>query len=283
MIPPREQWCIQIDVTNACVRACSNCTRMLAHARSTFHMSPHTFERALQALAAFPSTSPPDHRGRQKVVGIIGGEPLLHPDFAELCHLMASHIPNPRERGLWTGIAWRSTPHRKLIEEVFPPGVAYINPNDHTGKIYHHPVLVAACDVIPDEAEMWKAINACELQEQWSATITPKGFFFCEVAGAFDTIFEGPGGLRIEPDCWRHDLDAYHAQIERWCPCCGICLRHLGKRRDFEGRDDISPTNLEALRALGSPRLLRGDYVLYDPAATAPYAGASPINYLKGR
>ena len=284
MIPPREQWCIQIDVTNLCTRACSNCTRMLAHDRERFVMPIPIFEQAVHALAAFPSTSPPDKAGRQKVVGIIGGEPLLHPEFPELCRIMAEAIPNPRERGLWTGLTWRHHPHRAIIEETFPqPGLAYINPNPHTGEIWHHPVLVAAQDVTLGPTRMWDAIRNCELQEHWSGSITPKGFFFCEVAAAFDMIFNGPGGLPITPECWQNPLCAFASQIALWCPRCGICLPALGKRRDNEERDDISPSNLATLHHLGSPRILAGDYVLYDPASTQPHGGASPINYLKRR
>jgi len=284
MIPPGEQWCIQIDVTNACPRRCSNCTRMLAHSLTTWHMPVEVFERAVHALADFPLESPPDRQGRVKRIGIIGGEPLLHPDFHSLCRLLAEAVPDPRHRGLWTGLHWQSHPHREIVEETFPPGIAYINPNDHSGQVYHHPVLVASRDVLGDTPELWSAIQACELQELWSGTITPKGFFFCEVAGAFDMVFGGPGGVPIEPGCWAHGLDAYRAQMLEWCPRCGMCLRELGKRRDREGRDDISGTNLSLLRALGSPRVLRGDYVPYQAEASAagPFQGASSINYLKG-
>lgn len=294
MIPPCEQWAIQIDVTNACFRACSNCTRMLSHAREPFFMDLPTFESACRALASFPAESTPDRNRRRKVVGIMGGEPLLHPQFGELVTIMRRIIPNQVHRGLWTGIDWPQHRHavavRRLLGRVpslsVRPGAkaGYLNCNRHVTPCFHQPVLVAIQEVIHDEAKMWEMIEACPLQRDWSGAITPKGFFFCEVAAAFDTIFDGPGGLPITPDCWCHDLADYREQIERWCPRCGMALP-LKPRRDNEERDDISPGNLARLRKLGSPRVKRGEYVLFDAAYDA-YGGEAnwqPLRYLRGK
>lgn len=280
MIPPRRQWCIQVDVTNACPRACSNCTRMSAHARASFFMTVDEFARAVASVRDFPTESEPDDHGRQKLIGVIGGEPLVHPQFAALCETMADEIPDRRCRGLWTGLPLDNHPHRELVQETF----GYVNQNLHTTECVHQPVLVAVEDVIRDERRMWELIDACQLQRKWSSAITPKGFFFCEVAAAMDVVFEGPGGLPLTPGCWRHDLADYRGQIERWCPRCGVCLPLPG-RCDRERVDDISRGNLEALRKLGSPRVRKGDYVLFDRAAYQEQpnrVGWQPLRYLRG-
>jgi hypothetical protein len=295
VIPPREQWCIQIDVTNGCTRRCSNCTRLLAHARGRRDMSLADFARAARALADFPAASPPDRRGRRKVVGIIGGEPLLHPRFPELCEIMIEAIPRMRHRGLWTGIRYENHPHRAAAERLIGPRPSpaqnpaetggYLNQNLHKKACFHQPVLVAVRDVVEEERAMWEWIERCPLQQEWSATITPKGFFFCEVAGALDLVFDGPGGLPVTPACWRHDLGAYREQIERWCPRCGVCLPLAG-RSDKERRDDVSRSNLHDLRRLKSPRILAGDYVLFDGEAYDPWTHRpdwAPLRYLRKR
>jgi len=293
MIPPREQWCIQIDVTNACPRRCSNCTRLLAHARQRWDMSVDDFARAVEALADFPAESPPDRRDRRKVIGIIGGEPLLHPRFPGLCEIMIEAIPEMRHRGLWTGMRYENHPHRAAVERLIGPRPSpeetpdesrgYLNQNLHERECFHQPVLVAVQDVVSDEGARWELIDRCPLQEEWSSAITPKGFFFCEVAAAMDLVFDGPGGLPVTPDCWRHDLAAYREQIERWCPRCGVCLPLEG-RRDRERIDDVSRSNLEALRRLGSPRIRAGRYALfeadqYDASTHRP--GWAPLRYLR--
>ena len=277
MIPPREQWCVQIEVTNACPRACSNCTRMTAHVREPFYMSLDQFEEACYALADFPAESTPNPnagapRGR-KCVGMIGGEPQIHPEFPGLVSIMERVIPRRRDRGLWTGVHLDPATSRKF---------GYINHNQHDSHCVHQPVLVGVQEVVRDEEQMWGLINQCELQRQWSSSITPKGFFFCEVAAALDMVFDGPGGVPVTPGCWRHDLAFYRDQIERWCPRCGVCLPLTG-RPDDEERDDISPANLEALRTLGSPRVLAGDCVVADVDRYTPPGGAwEPLRYLRG-
>ena len=287
MIPPREQWCIQIDVTNACPRRCSNCTRLLAHARERWDMSVEGFAGAVEALEDFPTDSPADRRGRRKVIGIIGGEPLLHPQFPELCEIMIEAVPQMQYRGLWTGLRYDEHPFRAAVDRLIGPKsspIGYLNENLHDKACFHQPVLVAVQDAIRDERAMWEWIDRCPLQEEWSATITPKGFFFCEVAAAMDMIFEGPGGIPVTPGCWRHDLADYRDQIERWCPRCGVCLPLPG-RPDHQRVDDLSQSNLQLLRKLGSPRVRKGDYVLFDSSAYQEQrnrAGWQPLRYLRG-
>lgn len=256
-------------------------------------MSVDDFGRAVEALADFPADSPPDRRGRRKVVGIIGGEPLLHPRFAELCEIMIEAVPQMRYRGLWTGIRYENHPHRAAVDRLIGPRSSsaetsdesrgYLNQNLHDKACFHQPILVAVRDVVQDEAAMWNWIDACPLPQEWSSAITPKGFFFCEVAAAMDLVFDGPGGLPVTPACWRHDIAWYREQIEQWCPRCGMCLPLEG-RLDRDRVDDVSRGNLEALRRLGSPRILAGQYVLleaedYDPSTHRP--GWAPLRYLR--
>lgn len=281
MLAPGYQWGLQIDVTNRCNRACSNCTRMLSHAREPFFMPLDQFEQACEAGAEFIAKSPHDKLNRTKVVGVIGGEPLMHQEFSLLCAIIKQSVPDKRNRGLWTGLDYGRSKYATLIAETF----GYINNNQHNTRCEHQPALVAIQDAITDKTRMWEIIDQCWLQTQWCSSINPKGFWFCEVAGAMSMVLDGPDGLPVTHDCWSHDLDAYREQIEWACPKCGICLPLRG-RIDKENRDDISQSNLDALRALGSPRVLKGDYVLFDPAGYEEdlhRRGWQPNRYLKGQ
>ena len=79
MISPKDQKVIQIDVTNACVHRCSNCTRFCGHHNKTFFMDFETFKNAVDSL-----------EGYKGCVGMIGGEPTLHPDFERFAEYLKS-------------------------------------------------------------------------------------------------------------------------------------------------------------------------------------------------
>src|SRR5579863_7791615 len=70
MKSPADMRVIQIEITNACPKRCSNCTRFCGHHKEPFFMDFETFKQAVQSLKGFKG-----------VVGIMGGEPTIHPEF----------------------------------------------------------------------------------------------------------------------------------------------------------------------------------------------------------
>jgi len=289
LISPRQQWAIQIDVTNTCPRRCSNCTRLIAHQLDSRHwFMPHDrFRQAVLAVRDFLTDSQPDAHGRPKLIGVIGGEPLLHPGFDALCRILADLVPDKEARGLWTGLPRESRAYQRfalLIDATF----GYVNRNYHdpaamareglpAGDCYHQPVLAAARELAPNRAAMWRWIEGCWLNRLWASAVTPKGFFFCEVAAALDAVFEGPGGLPVAPGCWDWPLEGYAEQIERWCPRCGVCVPLPG-RLDRDEIDDVTPGALLELCQLGSPRALGGRCRLVTAAGCADW---KPEHYLR--
>ena len=277
---PAEQWAIQIDVTNLCGRACSNCTRLTAHVTKPYEIDTKTYAEAVASVADWVTDSIPDTYGRKKVIGMIGGEPTTHRQFPTLCRILADTIPDRDARGLWTRGGTGYTRHRGLIEDTF----GYMNFNDHSEECLHTPVLVAAADVIEDPAEMWEKLDACWLPDQWAGAITPRGFFFCEVAAALDTVLGGPGGLPVGAGVWDLPLEDFEYQRRHYCPQCGVALK-LPRRHDTDRVDDVSASNLEALQAIGSPRIQNGRYALMDKTTLESGAGDTghASRYLIGR
>jgi hypothetical protein len=214
------------------------------------------FRKAVESLEGFP--------GR---VGIMGGEPTLHPKFPELLELFRELVPDRRKREFWTsGHKWEE--YKEDIYATFDEDlIAY---NDHMstqGK--HHPLLVAADDVIADKELMWSLIEDCWVQEQWSASINPKGAFFCEIAAARDVLLDGPGGWPVEPGWWRRGVEEYRQQMEWSCTKCSAALPLEGDSdlrggRDGEPVERISRSNLVFLELARSPRVERGSFVPYE-------------------
>ncbi len=279
MRSPEDMRIIQIDVTNACVHTCSNCSRMCGHHKKPFFMDFETFKKAVDSLEGYEGT-----------IGIMGGEPTIHPDFERFTRYLASKYPkkegtsclieptddfirnlkfeeqcvtekyqekagsNARVTGpgLWSSIISKYGEYYELIQDSF----AYQCVNDHSISCYHQPVMVCRKDLGVSDKEWIGLRDNCWMQMNWSASITPKGAFFCEVAAALDMLFDGPGGWPIEPGWWKRKPEDFAGQLH-WCEWCGLALETRSRDAN-EGIDDVSETFLERLKTVDSPKLRKG-------------------------
>lgn len=198
-------------------------------------MTMPEFVKVVESLKGFP-----------RMVGIIGGEPVLSPFFSEQCKVLRDNFPRDQV-GLWS---------------VFPPGEKYakyrddicdtfgnILLNDHSrADIMHAPILVAAGEHFKNKKDLYLAADSCWVQNAWSPGITPKGAFFCEVAAELDQLFDGPGGWDVsEPEWWKRTPKDYTDQIERSCSKCGACLP-LARKPSQDEVCEVSEGNAELLR-----------------------------------
>lgn len=261
MRPLYDMTVIQIEATNACHLQCANCTRLVGHHRRPFFMDPDMVRRAIESLEGFP------HR-----IGLMGGEPALHPRFPEICQIYQEMIPDRRRREFWTaGYKWNE--YKAIIDATFDED--RISYNDHMaddGK--HQPLLVAIDDIVEDKQLMWDLIDNCWVQQHWSASITPKGAFFCEVAAALDHALDGPGGYPVEKGWWQKTPEQFQEQVRRYCPRCSGALplprlSDMRGGRDCKTIDWISKGNAQLLEKSGSPKYKKGNVHLLDKTYTA--------------
>jgi hypothetical protein len=233
---------IQIEITNHCRNRCSNCTRFVGHHRDPYFMTFSDFMSAVDSLVGFPH-----------MVGIQGGEPLLHPQFEEFCAYLRRKFPT-YQLGLWSTFPEGHEHYRETIVNTF--GHVFIN--DHSiNEIYHHPVLVGIEELLEPNM-MWQAIDHCMFQAGWSASINPKGAFFCEIAASLSMLFheEESHAWPVVNGWFYKTTKDYTAQQEKWCPRCGMAAP-LRRRLSTDGLDDISPKNAE--RLWSSPKFIKGD------------------------
>lgn len=286
MRPLAEMSTIQIDITSACVLRCSNCTRFCGTHKVPFFINPEKFFAAIDSLVGFAEST-------NGIVGFMGGEPMLHPQFAEFCDYAVSKIPRTK-LGLWStfpgGAKYKG--YREVITRTF----GNILLNDHSrDDILHAPVLTAAEDVfrvkcaacdgkgsvdrpglglvpcqfcagdgsVTDEDAIYSATERCWIQESWSASVNPRGAWFCEVAGALADLFDAPPelGWKVEPGWWKKTSKDFAAQREWACRKCGAALPLQRQRNSQDERDDVSSSNLERLKAVKSRKVAKGDYV----------------------
>lgn len=273
---------IEIDITNACIKECSNCTRFCGHHQKTYYMDKELVKKAIDSLEGFKGT-----------FSFIGGEPTLHPDFEELALYLGDKFPHLKETdkqllhpqsrfietmselesnnttwvdstlgkkravvagGLLSVVGDKYAEHYEVIQDVFKHQLL----NDHTSVNSHQPLLITRKELnVPDDK--WIEIrDKCWLQNEWSASINPKGVFFCEVAGTLDILFNGNTGLEITKDWWKKQPDEFGDQL-KWCEMCGASLNDYidYMRNANEQIDDVSPVMLEKLKEIGSRKVAR--------------------------
>ena len=235
---------IHIEITNACNLQCSNCTRFVGHHRKPYFMDLAKVEESLISLIDFPGN-----------VGIMGGEPTLHPEFLKILELMEKYIKEKSRRGLWTD-GFRYKKYKEKIESVFFPENITYNSHDSNIEDFHQPLLIHPSDIGISSEDHKKFINNCWIQRRWSASITPKGGFFCEVAAAKDMLFNGEGGYSLEDKWWNKTPEQFKDQVNRYCFDCSACIP-LNKVSALEGNDYVSKKNLEKLIEVKSPKVRR--------------------------
>ena len=267
MKSPSQMSIIQIELTNACPKRCSNCTRLLSHVKKPFFMELDFFKKAIDSLDGF-----------EGMVGLMGGEPTLHPDFEKMVEYAAEkrqkqfqpslQFREPIEDfgrdssqtlqkihyplGLFSMCGPTYYKHYELIQEHFH----YQCLNDHLNEGLHQALLTTRKELCISDEEWYPLRDACWIQNTWSASITPKGAFFCEIAAALDMIYNGPGGWPVEPGWWKRLPDQFGKQLD-WCEQCGAALK-TSRRKGKEEIEDMSPHHYEKLKQVGSPAIRKG-------------------------
>lgn len=250
----RENDTIQIELTSFCPRRCSNCTRFCTHYRKPWYMQWEQFKRAVDSLATYRSN---------QGVGIMGGEPLYHPEFERFVNYAAEKI-GPENLGLWSCFPPEKARYGELIERSF--GTVF--PNSHERPdVIHSPFLVSIRECVP-EKDMWYLIEKCWAWASWSASVNLHGAYFCEIAASLAALFDdAETAWPVEDGWWLRTPKDYREQIEKWCPLCGGAncgsMVSMG-RYSNEELDDVSPQMLERLQRIDSPRIRRGEYRMHD-------------------
>lgn len=237
----RDKNLIQIEITNACINECANCTRFVGHHKKPYYMDLKMVEQAINSL-----------EGSDKWIGIMGGEPTKHPNFAEICRLMQKKVPRAKRVLFTAGYKWDQ--YRSIIKKTFGVNVHLNNHKDLSQK--HQPMLLSIEDMVPNQELAEKLINNCWVDQRWSASINPKGCFFCEIAAAQDILFEGPGGLPIKKGWWEKPPQCFADQIKRHCYRCGAPVPFHSVFLK-ENIDYVSISNFNRLKDLKTPRFLR--------------------------
>lgn len=280
MRSPRDMDIVQIDISNKCGRKCSNCTRLIAHQPRREDMALESFERAVKSMEGWNAPN--------RLIGVIGGEPTLHPDFERISRRFAElwgapTTSNGRQpiadlnsfaterlfdrstgRGLWTSLGEGFYRHYETIMEVY----GHWNTNTHESGGRHQALLITREDYIAQTGlsqERWlHNRDNCWVQRMWSATINDRGAYFCEVAGSIDRLFfEGAHAWPVESGWWERKPEDFGSQLEL-CDYCGLA-QPGPSQLDALDRDIISKQHHALLTKAGSPAIRKGQFEIFDP------------------
>ncbi len=250
---------VQIETCTTCRFDCANCSRFRKH-YPEWIMPLDQFKQAVDSLEGYPEYAS-EMQGKKPIgpyIGMTGGDPVLHPQFEEMCEYLRSKFPK-EQCGLWTTLPPGKEEYREIICDTFHS----IFVNDHSREdIEHHPFLCSIEEFETNPIHMWCRINNCWAQHSWSASINPKGAWFCEMAGAQAMLVDGDGGWPVKKGWWVKMPWDFKSQVEKYCPHCGGPSM-LQRRSSKDKVDDISPKNLERLRGR-SKKIQEGRYVISD-------------------
>ena len=217
-----KAWFCHIEVTNFCKKSCIYCSRWTRHLRDDqyFYMTLPEIDFALEILMPKQRKSATTWPNR---IGIMGGEPTLHPEFEKICELLLKRGPKERY-GLWTYGGKHFDEYRSLIDRTFGM-LAY---NEHNEKqlqtCKHQPATVAIGEVIKDDALRERLIDNCWVQLNWCPSIAQSKAHFCEVAYGIDRLFELDSGWELDYNWFLKDPGEFDDQVNACCHLCGMAV-----------------------------------------------------------
>lgn len=195
----------------------------------------------------------------------MGGEPQLHPQFAEICELLGKYGDKNRF-GLWTSIDPKKSKYRNYIEKY----IGYVAYNPHTTEqekvCKHQPITLACKDMVVNSSLRDQLIEQCYFGLEWCGSINPLGGYHCEIAAAIGYLLDIPG-TPLTPG-W-YNLKPDQSGQKEICQLCGLCVP---QERQLIGdkKQKISKTIHDLFTAKDIPL---GDFTL----VTEPYS----VKYLR--
>lgn len=272
----REKYICVIDITNHCNSekpGCLYCSRFMRHIpkEKKYNMSLEFFEKTLLSLKNWPNQ-----------IGIIGGEPSLHPKLLEMIDMIKQIFPNYKQKfAFLTSGSPIFEKHKELIYNTFR-WVAY-NPHDKNQKeiCLHQRATMTSKDVIPDEILRDKLINNCWVDKTWGPGVNPRGGYFCEIAAAISLLLDGPNGVPIENNWWNRPLEDFKYQVDFCCQNCGMSVP---QERDIIGikKEKFSKGNYELYKNLGLKSMEDEWVEIVDKTFTTEEIEKNSINWTPG-
>ena len=245
MRPFYKSWFCMLDITNYCEKTCVYCSRWARHLRPDqyFFMTLDEIDFALETLMPIKKSA----TAWPSRIGLIGGEPTLHPDFEQICKLLLKRAPKEKY-GLisYGGKVYKE--YLGLIKKTF--GLIEINEKNEDQKkvCRHQPATIAIGEAVPDDSLREKLVDNCWVQLNWCPTIAQDKAYFCEVAYAIDYLFELDCGWKVDYDWFVKMPAQFKDQVDMCCHLCGMPVP-MERQLLNNNKEMITPKLLELMKS----------------------------------
>ncbi len=198
---------LEIDITYTCNLACHNCNRSVGLAPESRDLKTDELESAVDEWIVL------DHRWDR--IRLLGGEPTLHPRFAEIVAIISRyqrHYPDCLLEVVTNGHGRRVN---KVLRDL--PASFLVDNSAKSGPIQPHfgPFNLAPLD---DMNYRWADFsNACSIARDCGMGLTPGGYYPCAVAGGIDRVL----GLNLGRAAFPSPNDTMPDIAGRLCGMCG--------------------------------------------------------------
>jgi hypothetical protein len=241
------------------------------------HMPIEYIEKALDSLEFWPNR-----------IGLMGGEPTLHPQFDEICKMLQvrghkNYLRNMDRYSLFTAGGVGYEKHKEIIGNTFHYVEVFEHSPEQSAVCKHQPTTIAIQDVIEDVSLQKELIEDCWVDKTWCATINENGAYFCEVAAALDRITHGNRGFALTKDWWERTPDDadYKKQIEL-CSLCGMPIP-FERLPLASGKELISEGLFKILKENNSPGLTEEKCILFKGKLTKEEIEKNRIDWHPGQ
>jgi hypothetical protein len=205
---------IEIDITYNCNLQCPQCNRFLGVAPCQLQMSVSQINKFLKESI--------EQKRKWEGIWLSGGEPILHPDIAEIVSLLAKfkkeYSPDTQIYILTNGLS-------KDKLSILPEQISvYDSQKDKFGP-RHIPMMAAPRDLPAYKNADFS--NGCYIPAMCAIGLGPYGYYHCTVAAAIDRIIGLNIGRKHLPSPQDNMIDLYRA----FCGYCGFFIRSDKSRK----------------------------------------------------
>ena len=205
---------IEIDITYRCDLRCLNCDRSCRQAPSEDDMEVEQIERFIE------ESERKDHRWKR--IRVMGGEPILHPEIADILDLLSDyHQRNPDATLEFYTNGYG--PDKRSRLEIIPAD--FVIKNTHKNGVINRkfePFNLAPVDISDGDHES-DYEQGCWITKDCGLGFNRHGYYQCAVAAGIDRVFGYDLGLKSLPE----GDDSLSKLKSKLCGLCGHFLNRV--------------------------------------------------------